>query len=74
MAIMSPVSRGFHRRRQDPVENAGWSGYARRVYAALVGEVAWPAAAMPLAYACGPTSFVEALPQARMQSGYRRSE
>jgi DMSO/TMAO reductase YedYZ molybdopterin-dependent catalytic subunit len=23
MAIMSPVSRGFHRRRQDPAENAG---------------------------------------------------
>src|ERR1700684_3066170 len=23
MAVMSPVSRGFHRRRQDPAENAG---------------------------------------------------
>src|ERR1700723_3154498 len=23
MAIMSPISRGFHRRRQDPAENAG---------------------------------------------------
>ena len=30
----------------------------------------WPAAAMPLAYACGPTSFVEALSQALVQSGY----
>jgi ferredoxin-NADP reductase len=159
-AIMSPVSRGFHRRRQDPAENArrvpplelrgpiggyfvwepedggllllaggsgivplrsilrhrertgstvpvrllyssrtlsdvihraefdeaasgvevihtltrsqppGWSGYARRVDGALLAEVAWPAAAMPLAYACGPISFVEAVSQALVQSGY----
>jgi ferredoxin-NADP reductase len=47
----------------------GWSGYARRVDAALLAEVAWPTAAMPLAYACGPTSFVEALSQALVQSG-----
>jgi ferredoxin-NADP reductase len=48
----------------------GWSGYARRVDAALLAEVAWPTAAMPLAYACGPTSFVEALSQALVQAGY----
>jgi len=48
----------------------GWSGYARRVDAALLAEVAWPAAAMPLAYVCGPTSFVEAVSQALVQSGY----
>lgn len=48
----------------------GWSGYTRRVDAALLAEVAWPAAAMPLAYVCGPTSFVEAVSQALVQSGY----
>ena len=48
----------------------GWAGYTRRADAALLGEVAWPAAAMPLAYACGPTSFVEAVSQALVQSGY----
>jgi ferredoxin-NADP reductase len=48
----------------------GWTGYARRVDAALLAEVAWPAAAMPLAYVCGPTSFVEAVSQALVQSGY----
>ena len=48
----------------------GWAGYARRVDAALLGEVAWPADAMPLAYVCGPTSFVEAASQALVQSGY----
>jgi ferredoxin-NADP reductase len=47
-----------------------WSGYTRRVDAALLGEVAWPAAAMPLAYVCGPTSFVEAVSQVLVQSGY----
>lgn len=53
-------------RRQPP----GWTGYARRVDAALLAEVAWPADALPLAYACGPTSFVEAVSQALVQSGY----
>jgi ferredoxin-NADP reductase len=48
----------------------GWAGYARRVDAALLAEVAWPAAAMPLAYVCGPTSFVETVSQALVQSGY----
>jgi ferredoxin-NADP reductase len=48
----------------------GWTGYARHVDMALLAEVAWPAAAMPLAYACGPTSFVEAVSQALVQSGY----
>jgi len=49
---------------------ADWSGYTRRVDAALLAEVAWPAAVMPLAYVCGPTSFVEAVSQVLVQSGY----
>jgi ferredoxin-NADP reductase len=49
---------------------AGWAGYARRVDAALLAEVEWPAGAMPLAYVCGPTSFVETVSQALVQSGY----
>jgi ferredoxin-NADP reductase len=48
----------------------GWTGYARRVDAALLAEVAWPAAGTPLAYVCGPTSFVEAASQALVQGGY----
>jgi ferredoxin-NADP reductase len=48
----------------------GWGGYARRVDSAMLAEVAWPADAMPLAYACGPTSFVEAVSQALVQAGY----
>ena len=49
-----------------------WSGYARRADAALLAEVAWPASTMPLAYACGPTNFVEAVSQALVQSGYQQ--
>ncbi|MGH3160659.1 MAG: FAD-binding oxidoreductase [Streptosporangiaceae bacterium] len=48
----------------------GWAGYARRVDAALLAQVAWSAAGTPLAYACGPTSFVEAVSQALVQGGY----
>jgi ferredoxin-NADP reductase len=48
----------------------GWTGYARRVDTALLAEVAWPAGEMPLAYACGPTSFVEAVSQSLVRSGY----
>ncbi len=53
--------------RQQP---AGWTGYARRVDPAMIAEVAWPVAEMPLAYACGPTSFVEAAASALVALGY----
>ena len=52
------------------IQPPGWAGYSRRVDAALLAAVAWPASAMPLAYICGPTSFVEAVSQALVQAGY----
>ncbi len=39
---------------------AGWTGYRRRIDAAMVKDVAWPKDQMPAAYVCGPTPFVEA--------------
>ena len=36
-----------------------WRGYARRIDRELLAEVAWPPSEQPLAYVCGPTSFVE---------------
>jgi ferredoxin-NADP reductase len=39
----------------------GWTGYARRVDRTMLEEVAWPAAALPRIYVCGPTAFVEAV-------------
>jgi ferredoxin-NADP reductase len=48
----------------------GWMGYARRVDAAMLEEVAWPAAENPLVYVCGPTSFVEAVAAGLVELGY----
>jgi ferredoxin-NADP reductase len=48
----------------------GWEGYARRVDAALLGEVAWPADQKPLAFVCGPTSFVETVASGLVALGY----
>jgi ferredoxin-NADP reductase len=53
-------------RRQPP----GWTGYARRVDEQMLGEVAWPASADPLAYVCGPTSFVETAAAGLVRLGY----
>ena len=36
----------------------------------MIAEVAWPAAQAPLAYVCGPTSFVETVATALVAIGY----
>jgi ferredoxin-NADP reductase len=48
----------------------GWTGRTGRVNAAMLAEVAWPATASPLAYICGPTSFVEAAAAGLVELGY----
>jgi ferredoxin-NADP reductase len=48
----------------------GWTGYARRVDQKMLAEVAWPAADKPLAYVCGPTSFVETVAAGLVELGY----
>ena len=53
--------------RQQP---PGWTGYARRVDTAMLTEIAWPADAVPLAYVCGPTSFVETVSAGLVELGY----
>jgi ferredoxin-NADP reductase len=53
-------------RRQPPE----WTGPSRRVDAALLAEVAWPADQSPLTYVCGPTSFVETVASALVGLGY----
>jgi ferredoxin-NADP reductase len=49
---------------------SGWTGYARRVDADLLREVAWPAEDEPLAFVCGPTSFVESVAAGLVNLGY----
>jgi ferredoxin-NADP reductase len=48
----------------------GWNGYARRVDDALLAEVAWPSRDRPLAFVCGPTSFVETVASGLVALGY----
>jgi ferredoxin-NADP reductase len=48
----------------------GWTGYARRVDAALLGDVSWSAGKEPLAFVCGPTTFVEIVAGALVSLGY----
>jgi ferredoxin-NADP reductase len=48
----------------------GWTGYAGRVDAAMLAEVAWPASRHPLAFVCGPTRFVESVADKLVGLGY----
>jgi ferredoxin-NADP reductase len=47
-----------------------WTGHSGRINQALLAKVAWPAEANPLAYICGPTSFVETAATALVGLGY----
>jgi ferredoxin-NADP reductase len=49
----------------------GWTGYARRVNADLLADVAWPTDEEPLVFVCGPTNFVETTSGALVGLGYR---
>jgi len=49
---------------------AGWTGYARRVDTDMLREVAFPAGRDPLAFVCGPTSFVEAVANGLVELGH----
>jgi ferredoxin-NADP reductase len=48
----------------------GWTGYARRVDAAMLAEVAWAPAEGARAYICGPTPFVETVAGDLVELGY----
>jgi ferredoxin-NADP reductase len=48
----------------------GWTGYTRRVDAAILAETAWPADESPLAFVCGPTPFVETVAGNLVELGY----
>jgi ferredoxin-NADP reductase len=48
----------------------GWQGYRRRVDRDMLAEVSWAPQDSPLAYVCGPTSFVEAASSALVDLGH----
>lgn len=53
--------------REQPL---GWRGYARRVDAAMLGELGPPPQQRPLAFVCGPTPFVEHVADALVALGH----
>jgi ferredoxin-NADP reductase len=48
----------------------GWPGYARRIDAAMLEEVAWPAAVRAHVYVCGPTGLVESVASSLVELGH----
>ena len=48
----------------------GWTGYMRRIDAAMLAEVVWPAAEQPVAYVCGPTRLVESVADGLLALGH----
>ena len=47
-----------------------WTGQRRRIDAAMLTEVAWPAAQRPLIFVCGPTPLVESVAESLVQLGH----
>ena len=52
---------------------AGWQGYRRRIDRTMLSEVAWPPAARPHVFVCGPTSLVEAVASTLVELGHQPS-
>jgi len=52
------------------VQPPGWTGPTRRIDAAMLAEVAWPAEKRPLAYVCGPTPLVESVARSLVDLGH----
>ena len=48
----------------------GWTGYARRVDAEMLREVAWPPGERVQTFVCGPTAFVEAVASGLVELGH----
>jgi ferredoxin-NADP reductase len=48
----------------------GWTGYARRVDAAMLAETGFPPEAAPRIFVCGPTPFVEAVAELLVAAGH----
>jgi ferredoxin-NADP reductase len=47
-----------------------WTGQRRRIDAAMLTQVAWPAAQRPLIFVCGPTPLVESVAESLVQLGH----
>jgi len=66
-AASAQVAVSYALTRQQP---PGWTGYAGRVSEAVLAGVAWPADDEAVAFACGPTAYVEAMATIMVKLGY----
>lgn len=48
----------------------GWTGYRRRIDAAMLTECAWPSSSHPQLYVCGPTPLVETVAEGLVALGF----
>lgn len=48
----------------------GWSGFHRRIDAAMLAEFAWSPEQLPLIFVCGPTPLVESVAESLVQLGH----
>ena len=58
----------FHTLTRDTPQ--GWTGFTRRIDAAMIQQVAWPKEQTPAVFVCGPTPFVEAAADLLVGVGY----
>src|SRR5215469_6726663 len=49
---------------------SGWAGHTGRIDPAWLTEQAWPVNESPVAYVCGPTSFVEGVAETLVRLSY----
>lgn len=48
----------------------GWTGYRRRIDAAMLAECAWPVTSRPHLFVCGPTPLVETVAEGLVALGF----
>jgi ferredoxin-NADP reductase len=48
----------------------GWTGYSRRIDAAMLAETGFPSMERPKIFVCGPTSLVESASRALVDLGH----
>ena len=48
----------------------GWTGYRRRIDAAMLAECTWPVSSRPHLFVCGPTPLVEIVAEGLVALGF----
>jgi ferredoxin-NADP reductase len=67
LAVSDEIDVNLTYTRQAP---PGWNGYRRRIDADMLAEVCWGLPDRPIAYVCGPSSFVDDVSSLLVGAGY----